>query len=101
MLHYAILSLAKNHNFFSQIDNYMKELARITIGMGAQGEHMRRRLEEALSKEVAIGKNETNLWEVDQIEKVKTFSPEVLAQPEWQFMPRSYKAEKVKENLNL
>lgn len=103
MLHYALASLAKNHNFFSQIDSYMKELARITIGMGAQGRHMQSRLEEALGKEIAIGNTEANLW-VDQnlkVDKVKTFSPEVLAQPEWQFMPRSYKAEKVQENLNL
>jgi DNA-binding FadR family transcriptional regulator len=60
MLHYAIASMAKNHNYFSQIDTYMKELARITIKMGNQGKHMQQRLEEALSKEIAIGNLETN-----------------------------------------
>lgn len=52
--------MAKNHNYFSQIDTYMKELARITIKMGNQGKHMQQRLEEALSKEIAIGNLETN-----------------------------------------
>ena len=33
MLHYQLTSLAKNNNYFSQIDTYMKELARIAIDM--------------------------------------------------------------------
>jgi hypothetical protein len=31
MLHFQLTSLAKNHNFFSQIDSYMKEFARISL----------------------------------------------------------------------
>jgi hypothetical protein len=42
--------LAKNSNFFSQLDNYMKELARILSPA------LQQRLEWALTKEVAIAR---------------------------------------------
>lgn len=32
MLQFQLISLAKNHNFFSQVDNYMKEFARLSRG---------------------------------------------------------------------
>lgn len=54
MLNYSIVSLAKNHNFFGQIDTYMKELARIALTLPAEQQHLVRNLEEALSAEVAI-----------------------------------------------
>jgi hypothetical protein len=31
MLHFQLTALAKNHNFFSQIDTYMKEFARLSL----------------------------------------------------------------------
>lgn len=31
MLHFQLISLAKNHNFFSQVDTYMKEFARLSL----------------------------------------------------------------------
>lgn len=33
MLHFQLVSLAKNHNFFSQVDTYMKEFARLSLGI--------------------------------------------------------------------
>lgn len=55
MLSYNLVSLAKNHNFFSQIDTYLKELARITLTLPHK--HIKERLEESLSKEVCIASN--------------------------------------------
>ena len=52
MLNFSLVSLAKNHNFFAQIDTYMKELARISISLPNTA--LQQRLESALNKEFAI-----------------------------------------------
>ena len=55
MLHYNLVSLAKNHNFFGSIDQYMKEFSRIVMKL--PNKQLQNRLESALSKEIAIGVN--------------------------------------------
>lgn len=52
MLYYNLLSLAKNHNFFAQVDDYMKEFAGILMELKDQS--LAQRLEEALAKEISI-----------------------------------------------
>ena len=52
LLTYSLVSMAKNLNFFGQLDTYMKELARFTLTLSTP--HLSQRLEEALSREIAI-----------------------------------------------
>jgi len=40
MLTFNVVSLAKNQNFFGQIDNYMKEFARLTLSFGHENNHI-------------------------------------------------------------
>lgn len=50
MLTFSIVSIAKNHNFFGQIDSYMRDFAKLTLGIP----HMRARLEDVLSREIVV-----------------------------------------------
>ena len=52
MLTYSFVSMAKNMNFFGQIDSYMKEFARIVLSIKHPG--LAERLEGVLSKEIVI-----------------------------------------------
>jgi hypothetical protein len=52
LLTYSAVSLAKNLNFFGQLDGYLKELARITLGL--KNPSLSQRLEELLSREIAV-----------------------------------------------
>ena len=52
MLVFNVASLAKNFNFLTQMDKYMKEFARISMNL--PNKEVQQRLEEALSKEVCI-----------------------------------------------
>lgn len=56
LLHFNLLLLSKNHNFFCSMDAYMKEFARLTLSF--QDQAIQGRLEKALNKEVAILKRE-------------------------------------------
>lgn len=52
MLTFSFVSLAKNFNFFGELDNYLKELARISLALPNKA--IQQRLESILSKEIAI-----------------------------------------------
>lgn len=93
MLTFNLVSLAKNHNFFSQIDNYMKELARISLGLS--NKHIQERLEEVLSREIAIAPNlnESSALNLNDLAiHERAVHHNVLAQPHFQFLPRALKA---------
>ena len=90
MLTYNLVSLAKNHNFFGQMDKYMKELARILIDLPHS--HLKDTLEYGLSKEVCITSSYSSVIDHLEYKNVEhEFHHNVLAMPEFQFMPRSYK----------
>lgn len=52
LLTYSLVSMAKNLNFFGQLDVYMKEFARLTLSL--KDKVLSQRLEEALSREIAV-----------------------------------------------
>ena len=54
LLTYSIVSMAKNLNFFGQLDLYMKEFARVTLSLKKINPEISQRLEEVLSREIAI-----------------------------------------------
>lgn len=51
MLQFNLLALAKNHNYFAKIDNYLKKFSKILLKTQPQ---LAKRLELALSKEIVI-----------------------------------------------
>ena len=53
MLTYSFVNMAKNMNFFGQIDTYMKEFARVVLSIKQAG-GLAERLEAVLSKEIVI-----------------------------------------------
>jgi hypothetical protein len=53
ILTFNLVAMAKNMNFFSTMDEYMKEFSRILLEL-PQAEHIQQRLEKVLSKEIAI-----------------------------------------------
>lgn len=48
MLAFNLVSLAKNHNFFGTVDQYMKEFSRIIVELGEKHPIIAQRLERAL-----------------------------------------------------
>jgi hypothetical protein len=61
LLTYSLVSMAKNLNFFGQMDGYMKELARITLSFKKQS--VSQRFEEVLSREIAIVNGKDSYYE--------------------------------------
>lgn len=51
MLQFNLLALAKNHNYFTSIDEYLKKFSKILLNTQPQ---LAKRLELALSKEIVI-----------------------------------------------
>lgn len=97
MLTYAVVGLAKNHNFFSQVDGYMKEFARISMGIP----HLQAKLEEVLTREIAIVGEQGRV--ADQVKPLSTpiAHHNVLAQPHFQFLPKALKAQELQTNIAL
>ena len=81
MLKFNIMLMSKNHNFFGQMDNYMKEFARITMGLNDP--KISARLEKALNTEVVLTSDEG----VDLVDSLNYHNKEheihhnLLAQP--------------------
>lgn len=86
MLTFSVLSLAKNHNFFASLDNYMKEFSRICLRF--MPEHISKRLEEVLNREILIVANQEQASVVDsyitpKLSKDVEIHHNVLAQPQF------------------
>ena len=109
MLSFNLLALAKNHNFFGQIDHYMKEYARIitTISKGKGLNHLLRNLENGLNKEIAIVTkiNDSNFLQENPSltykERHYPLHHNVLAQSTFQFSPLAIKSERINDYKNL
>jgi hypothetical protein len=103
MLSYNVVLLAKNHNYFTSMDGYMKELARITLTL--PNSQLRERLESVLSKEVVISTGSDNSAITATDLPYKTSNPavhhNVLAKADFQFMSRALKQEEIKTNISL
>lgn len=81
----------------------MKELARITLALPADQQYLQQRLEEALSGEVAILKTQNLVDALPLAYKSaqNTVHHNVLAQPQFQFLPRALKAQELATNVQL
>jgi len=79
-MRYLLVSLAKNHNFFGGMDEYMKEFTRIC--MATEDIYVCKNLERLLNTEISINKP------IDKSEMLKNYKdlpreidPNVLSQP--------------------
>jgi hypothetical protein len=57
MLKYQVASLAKHHNYFGGVDQYVKEFARICVDQGNR--NIKSNLERVLNAEIAIASKTT------------------------------------------
>lgn len=99
MLAFSVVSLAKNQNFFGQIDTYMKEFARLTL----QFPDISNRLEAVLSKEIAIVPS-GSYFVADAIKQQPiNYLPHhnVMAHARFQFLPLAMKTEELQKNVSL
>ena len=63
LLTYSLVSMAKNLNFFGQLDVYMKELARITLSLKKVAPGLSQRFEELLSREIAVSTGKSSYYQ--------------------------------------
>jgi hypothetical protein len=78
MLKFQLVSLAKHHNFFGGIDDYMKEFSRIVLEIGDT--RMIRSLEKAMNAEISLRKEQKEIYG-DYRRYPREVDPLVLGQP--------------------
>ena len=54
MLKFTTLQIAKQHNLYSQVDNYMRSFAKICVNDLNDGREIAKKLEGVLNSEIAI-----------------------------------------------
>ena len=98
LLTYSIVSMAKNLNFFGQLDVYMKEFARIALSLKNANPGISQRLEQVLSQEIAISTGKDTYY---QALSPQDYAPHhnTLAQARFQFLPLAEKALELKKNV--
>jgi hypothetical protein len=98
LLTYSIVSMAKNLNFFGQLDLYMKEFARVTLSLKNANPAISQRLEQVLSREIAISTGKDTYY---QALSPQDYAPHhnTLAQARFQFLPLAEKALELKKNV--
>ena len=98
LLTYSIVSMAKNLNFFGQLDLYMKEFARVTLSLKNVNPAISQRLEQVLSREIAISTGKDAYY---QALSPQDYAPHhnTLAQARFQFLPLAEKALELKKNV--
>jgi len=84
LLRYQAVALARFHNHFGQMDNYMKEFARICVETGDQT--ILKNLERLLNVEVSVMQEEPAEKLLPNSDKHEVeVDPLILAQPQFQF----------------
>ena len=83
LLKFQFVSLAKHHNLFGAIDEYMKEFARICVSLNNRT--ITNNLERHLNSEVSFSKQESSKMMKDYESLPRELDPMVLAQPSFQF----------------
>ena len=99
MLKFQLVSLAKNHNFYGQIDRYMKEFIRICLETSQQG--LLKNLESLLNSEVSIGLHKSEDVLPMHKDLPRELHENILAQPNFNFVPGGMKMAKVQSYLDL
>lgn len=92
MLKYQLVALAKFHNDFGAIDSYMREFVRLNIGNSE--------LERLLNAEVCVVQRKDSLFLKDTQGEPEV-DPNVLAQPDFQFLPGGMKARQIEKYKKL
>mmetsp|Transcript_27437 Transcript_27437/g.41721 ORF Transcript_27437/g.41721 Transcript_27437/m.41721 type:complete len:115 (-) Transcript_27437:264-608(-) len=100
MLKFQLVSMAKNHNQFGQVDRYMREFARIAMKFCPPS--FTTSLERVLNSEISIGSSKK---EGDLLSTYKDLPREihenVLAQADFAYSPAGMKAHKIDMYLDL
>lgn len=84
MLKYQVVSLAKNHNYYGAIDQYMREFAGMCVKTGDRT--LTRNLERVLNAEVSINLRAQRAPVIGSYKDLpREIDPVVLAQPDFEF----------------
>lgn len=99
-LKYQVAALAKHHNFFGGVDQYMKEFGAICLELGNR--NVVANLERVLNTEVAItAKAESEPLLSGYREIAHEVDPLVLSQPRFNFLPAGLKLNTIQNYLDL
>ena len=100
MLKFTTLQIAKQHNLYGQVDGYMRKFAKICTEIQDDGV-IAKRLEGVLNTEVAIcdpAKAEVfKPKDFSKKEDYQTVHPDLIAQPDFQFLPAGMKIARIEE----
>jgi len=83
MLRFQLVSMARHHNYYGAMDEYMKEFARLVMATGNTA--MCRNLERILNTEVGVSKAAETEFLSAFKDLPREIDPLVLAQPSFQF----------------
>lgn len=96
----STLSIAKNHNYFGNVDHYMKEFASILIEDKNIPTHMVNNLQRVLNVEIALPKK-NGFSRLPEEERSKQIHDKLLAQPDFPYVPAAMKLQKIDEYQSL
>lgn len=92
--------MAKNHNYYGAMDQYMKEFSRICLETGER--NIIKNLERVLNSEVSMRVKETSGPQLNAFNSLpREIDAGVLAQPDFQFSPVGLKMQKIEQYLDL
>lgn len=89
------LAMAKNHNYFGNVDHYMKEFASILIEDKNIPTHVVNNLQRVLNVEIALPKQRDSRLPAE--ERSKQIPDKLIAQPDFPYIPAAMKLQKIDE----
>lgn len=107
MLKFTVMQIAKQHNLYGQIDDYMRKFARVCVNVDDGGD-IAKRLEGVLNSEIAIADPKvskrafTPTYTDDAaLEDYQTVDPNIIAQPDFPYLPAGLKIARIEEYHRL
>ena len=103
MIKFTVLSIAKQHNLYGQVDNYMRKFGKVCVEV-ADGGDIAKKLESVLNAEVAVvdPKKCTRSFVPTKtsdapLQDYQTVDPLLLAQPQFRYLPAGLKIEMIED----
>jgi len=102
LLRLHVIEIAKYHNLYGCADKYMRQFARICDGLRAinRGD-IAEQLEEVLNSELSIEITKLKPLSLSKsiVHDYQTVHPNIIARPEFPFLPASFKLQRVNEHI--
>ena len=103
MLKFEVLQIAKQHNLYDQVDEYMRQFARVCVDLPDHG-LVANKLEKLLNTEIAIrdpSKVGSQPSGPEPLEDCQTVDPGVIAQPDFIYLTAAEKIGRIEDYHKL